>query len=348
MLGVCFSCSIPPPPPPPPPSSTTTSSTQYRLHTIINTTPSTLHHQKQHHQHSIINTPSTQHHQHYTIYSTSWKQQHQHNIINMTPSRQHHLISRGRCSTWSTSVSFSVAGGIRRICREVRGSPATIEYYGRRLLLEDLSLILRGRCSTRSITIYTTSSNTTSSSLIGEPQFHFAWQVQHSEHLSVIFRRRCSTRSTSWGLRKAGNDWVLWSLAAFAWQVPALGGPQSHFAWQAALGASQCHFARQVQHSQHLQRGRGSPTRIKHYGGRLLLRGKCSMHLEDLSLILRCRCSTWRTSISSCVAGAATMDASCFCVAGCSTWRNSVSFCVAGGAVGASQCHFAWQVQPSR
>ena len=184
------------------------------------------------------------------------------------------VILRGRCSTRSTS-------------REVRGSPATIEYYGRRLLvcgmcstwerprksgddwvlwtpaacacqvqhLEDLSLILRGRCNTRNIFLSGAALGDpperstkvrrrlstvdagclcVASAALGGPQSHFARQVQHSEYLLVILRARCSTRRSS----------------------------------------------REVH---------GSPATIEYYGRRLLLHG---------------RCSTWRTSVSFCVAGA--------------------------------------------
>ena len=152
----------------------TTPSTQRHLHDTINTTPSTHHHQHiiimiiiiiiiltiiiintinttPTYLHTINTTPSTQHHEHHTINTTSSTRHHQHNAINTTPSPQHHQdntinttpstqhdtiytawqvqhlehlsdISRGRSSTRSTSG-------------EVRGSPATIEYYGRRLIL---------------------------------------------------------------------------------------------------------------------------------------------------------------------------------------------------------------------
>ena len=91
-------------------------------------------------------------------------------------------ILRGRCSTWSTS-------------REVRGSPATIEYYQRRLLLR--RLLLRGRCSTLMEYYGHRRLLVAGYTALGAPQSHFAWQVQHSEHLSVILRGRCSTGSTS-------------------------------------------------------------------------------------------------------------------------------------------------------
>ena len=105
------------------------------------------------------------------------------------------VILRGTCSTWTSS-------------REVCGSPATIEYYGRRLLL-------CGRCSTWSTSVSVcVAPFCVAGAALGACQCHFAWQVQHLEHLSVFLRGRCSTRSTS---------------------VSFCGGPR-------------CHFARQVQH----------------------------------------------------------------------------------------------------
>ena len=73
--------------------------------------------------------------------------------------------------------------------------------------------------------------------------------------------------------------------------------------------------------------------------------------LELLSFILRCRCSTWSSSVSFCVAGAA-LGAShfhfgwqmqhlehiqrgcCILQSKCRTWSCLVSFCVAGAALG--------------
>ena len=145
-------------------------------------------------------------------------------------------LCRGKCSTRSTS-------------REVRGSPATIEYYGRQVEhLEHLSLILCGRCSTCVV----------ASAALGAPP-----------ERSAEVRRRLSTMDAG----------------CFCVAGGALGAPQSHFAWQV----------------QHLCRGkcstrstsrevRGSPATIEYYGRRLLLRG---------------RWSTWSTSVSFCVAGAA-------------------------------------------
>ena len=196
---------------------------------------------------------------------------------------------------------------LRGTCSTRRGSPATLAYYGRRLLL-------RGRCSTigepperfaevrRQLSTMGAGCFCVAGAKLGGPQCHFARQVQHLGHLSVILRGRCSTRSISAKFCVAGaalGD-------CFCVASAALGGPQSHFAWQ-------------VQHSEHLSvilRGRcssrstsrevrGSPATIEYYGRRPLLRGRCS------------------------------------------TWRTLVSFCVAGAALGARQCHFAWQVQHS-
>ena len=130
---------------------------------------------------------------------------------------------RGRCSTRSTS-------------REVGGSPATMEYYGHRLLLrgrcrtwrtsgaafgafsdrsgcfcvqvqhlEDLSFILRGRCSTWRTSV----SFCVAGAALGAFHCNFAWQVQHSGHLQR-------------GPRKFGDDGVLCAQVALAWQVQHL------------------------------------------------------------------------------------------------------------------------------
>ena len=186
----------------------TTPSSTHHLHNIINTTPSTLHHQKEHHQHDTIKTtPSTQHHKHIIINTT---QHYQHRglgksaRLNTVDARcvcvagaalrapQSHfawqaqhlehlsLILRGRCSTWSTSVSFCVAGA-------ARGAPPERSAEVRRRLSTVMGSF-KGSCSIiipfctsthhhlhntiytppstlhrRHNTIYTTSSNTTSS-----------------------------------------------------------------------------------------------------------------------------------------------------------------------------------------
>ena len=210
---------------------------------IINIASSTRHHQDN----TINTTPSTHHHQHNTINTTPSLQHHQHNTINTTPSTQHQsdlagqvqhagrevrgspatieYCGRGRHSTWSTSVSFYVAGAAaehlslilrgrcnaRSTSRQVRGSPATIGYCERRLLLrgrrstwstsvsscvagnsEHLSPILRGRRSTRSTSILFCVAGAS----LGAPEFNFVWQVQHAEHLSLILRGKRSTWST--------------------------------------------------------------------------------------------------------------------------------------------------------
>ena len=98
-----------------------------------------------------------------------------------------HVLRGGR-STWSSFI-------------EVRGSPATIDYFGRRL-------VLRGRCSTWS----TSGLFCVAGAALGAPQARFAWragaalgvrapprfawQGQHLEHLRLVLRGRCSTWST--------------------------------------------------------------------------------------------------------------------------------------------------------
>ena len=92
----------------------------------IHTTPSTLHHQTQHHQHTHIiyttssnttlsthtHTPFAPHHQHNIINTTSSTHHHLHNTIDTTPATQHHQhntmyttsSNTGRCNTWSTAI----------------------------------------------------------------------------------------------------------------------------------------------------------------------------------------------------------------------------------------------------
>ena len=82
---------------------------------------------------------------------------------------------------------------------------------------------------------------------LGAPQFDFAWQVQHSEQLQG-------------GPRKSGDDWILWTPAAFAWQAQHLAMEAGCFCVAgAALGAPQSHFAWQAQHLEQLQ---GRPRRL--------------------------------------------------------------------------------------
>ena len=275
------------------------------------------------------------------------------------------FILRSRCSSRSTS-------------REVRGNPATIEYCGRRLLLRGRCstwrnsvsfcvagaalgdygprLLLRGRCSTwrtsvsfcvagaslgappersaearRRLRLSTMDAGCfcVTGGALGAPQSHFAWLVQHLEDLSLLLCGRCSTwRNSVSFLRGRCSTWRLWTPAAFAWQVQHLedlslllrsrcrtrSDAGRFCAAGPAVGASQCHFVKQVQHLSVILQGRcstrsfskevrGNPATIEYYGHRLLLHGRRS------------------------------------------TWRTSVSFCVAGAALGASQCHFAWQVQ---
>ena len=316
------------------------------------------------------------------IYIYTYIIHHLHNIINTTTSStlyhlhciiKHNLsvISCRRCSTRSTS-------------REVRGSPATIEYHGRRLLL-------RGRCSTWRI------------SALGASECHFVWQVQHSEHLQrglllksgndcspmeqfgLLLRGRCSTRSTSERSAEVRRRLSTMDAGCFCVAGAALGGPQSHFAWQ-------------VQHSQHLQRGlrksgddwvlwtpAAFAWQVQHSEHlSVILRGICStwsislslsvcvcqvQHLEILEvrwrlsivyygrrLLLRGRCSTCRISSESPetieyygrrlnLCGRCSTRSTSAEVRRRLTTADAVCVCMAGAALGAPQCHFAWQVQ---
>ena len=123
-----------------------TPSTQHHQHNIIITASSTHHHlhivmkniittrsspSTHHHLHNtIITTPSTLH---ITI-NTSSTQPHHHNTIYTSPSTRH--------NHHNTIYTFCVAGAPTHFAWQVRrGSPATIDNYGRWLLL-------RGRRST--------------------------------------------------------------------------------------------------------------------------------------------------------------------------------------------------------
>ena len=243
----------------------TTSSTQHHQHNIINTTPSTVHHQKQHHQHNIttiyttsstlhhlqyiiknnmINTtsstrqpqdvtPSTQHHQHIIIIiinttsssSSSSKQHHQHNTINTkvrgSPATieccGRRLRLRGRRSTWSTSVSFCVAGAARG------AHPERSAEVPRRLSTVGTGCVC------------------VAGTALGAPQSHFG---------------RSSTWSTSVSFCVAGAArGAPPERSAEVRRRLSIVGAGCFCVAGAALGASPSHFAWQVQHAEHLQRG---------------------------------------------------------------------------------------------
>ena len=216
-------------------------------------------------------------------------------------------VLSGRCSTWSSFI-------------EVRGSPATIDYFGRRLvlrgnvagaaILEHLRLALRGRCRQHLEHLHRGPRKSGDDwsplplgTALGAPPARFAWQAQHLEQLQARF------------------EWQVQHLeqlqARFVWQVQhlehlhrgpitflgaasfcvaraALGVPPARFAWQ-AQHSPQARFEWQVHHLEHLHRG---PRKL---------------------ITLGARRSTWSTSGSSCVAS--------------------------GVALGAPQARFEWQVQ---
>ena len=106
------------------------------------------------------------------------------------------LILRGRRSTQSISVSFCVAGAAVGACPEVRRRLNTMGAgcFAWQMRLEDLSLILRVSCSTRSISVSfcaaagwrTSVTFCMAGAVLGASQSHFAWQVQQSEHLREV------------------------------------------------------------------------------------------------------------------------------------------------------------------
>ena len=162
-----------------------------------------------------------------------------------------------------------------------------------------------------------------------------AWQVQHLGDISLILRGTCSTPERSAEVRRRLSAM---DAGCFCVAGAALGGHQSHFAWQ-------------VQHSERLSailRGRRPLLwQVQHLEDlNVILHGRCStrttsrrhleghqchfewqaQHSEHLSVILRGRCSTRRTRLSA---------------------VDGVCFCVAGAALGGPQSHFAWQAQHS-
>ena len=96
------------------------------------------------------------------------------------------LALRGRRSTWSTSGSFCVVGAA------LGASPVRFAWQAQHL--EHLRPVLRGRCSTWSTFIEVRRSPATID-YFGRRLL--AWQAQHLEHLQLVLRARRSTWSTS-------------------------------------------------------------------------------------------------------------------------------------------------------
>ena len=269
---------------------------------------------------AIINTTSSQHHLHDTIYTTPSTQHHQRNTTNTSSSTHHHQHD----TIYTTSSTLHHLHYI--IKNTIINKTSSTRHHQDNTINTTPSTLSTQRHQHNTI-------NTTSVSFcmagaaLGGHQSHFAWHVQHSEHLSVI--GRCSTRSTSRKVRGSpamiecyGHRLLLRGRCSTSTSVSfcvagaALGASQCHFAWQVQhsehlqrrpwksrddwilwapsahleVGASQCHFAWQVQHWKHLQRGPRKSGMIEYYGRRLLLRSKCS---------------TWSTSVLFCLAGAA-------------------------------------------
>ena len=235
---------------------------------------------------------------------------------------------------------------------------------------------------------------------LGASPSHFAWQVQHAEHLSLILRGRCSTRSTSRDVRGSpatieycGRRLRLrgrrstWSTSVSFCVAGAIRGAHPERSAEArrrlstvgagcvcvagtALGSTSVSFcvagaARGTMRNTSRE-VRGSLATIEYCGHRLRCVCVAPASLGAPQSHFG-RSSTWSTSVSFCVAGAArgahpersaevprrlsTVGTGCVCVAGTalgapqshfgrsSTWSTSVSFCVAGAAVGAPEFH---------
>ena len=265
-----FSCSIPPAASSSSAATSSTSHHQQHPLTINNIiSPSTT---SSHHQHIIINTthhqhttPSPQHHEHIIITT----HHHQHNILNITPSTQHQPKIMN-----TTSGSFCMAGAaLGAPAIEVRGSLATSDDFGRRL-------VLRGMRSTWS----TSGSFCVAGAALGAPQDRFAWQGQHSEHLSygspatsddfgrrlvfswqaqhlehlrLVLHGRRSTWSTFIDIRGSPLRVMTLGATSFCAAGAALGAPPARFAWQ----------------SQHLECLHRCPRKSGNKARRFVLRG---------------------------------------------------------------------------
>ena len=286
--------------------------TQHHQHIIINTTSFTQHHQhtKEHHHQHIINTkttPSTQHHQHISINTKSSTQhhphttehQHQHIInINTTPSTQHHQL-------WTTNTTQSTHHHHHHHHHHHDHHHHHHHYHHHRH--HHQHNIIYTTLSTQHHLHYIIS--------IGAPQSHFACHFS-TRSISVSF---CAAGAALGAPperpRKPGDDWGLWTPAAFAWQMQ-LSEDLSLILRGRCSTRSGC---REV---------RASPATIEYYGRRLLLRGTCS---------------AWRPSVSFCVAGTRSTSREAAEVRRRLRTMDAGCFCVARAALGGPQCHFAWQ-----
>ena len=193
---------------------------RHHQHNIINTTSST-----QRHLHNTIHkTSSTQHHPQNIIYTTPSIQHHLHNIIDTTPSTQHH--PHNTIHTTSSTQHHPHNPIHKTSSRQHPPLGATQHHHQHNIInrrsptqhhLHNTIYTTPSTQHHQHNTLYTTSSNTTSSSL--------------------ILRGRCSIRSNS---REARRRLSTMDAGCFC---------------VAGAAPRACHFAWQVQHSGHLQRG---------------------------------------------------------------------------------------------
>ena len=163
------------------------------------------------------------------------------------------FVLRGRCNTWSTFI-------------EVRGSPATIEYFGRRLVFRGRrstwstsgsfciprrstwSTFIEARGSPATIDYFRrrpvfVAGASLGAPRLGAPRALFAWQAQHLEHRQFVLHGRRSTWSIFIQVRGSpatidcfGRRLVLrgrrstWSTSgSFCVAGAALGAPHARF-----------------------------------------------------------------------------------------------------------------------
>ena len=115
-------------------------------------------------------------------------------------------------------------------------------------------------------------------------------------------------RSLQRGPRKSGDDGVLWTPAAFAWQAQHLEHLSVILHGSAALGAPESHFAWQVQHWKHLScvlRWQGNTINTTsstqhHLHDTINTTPSTQHHLHNTIYTTSShtgRCSTWSTAI---------------------------------------------------
>ena len=175
----------------------------------------------------------------------------------------------------------------------------------------------------------------------------FSWQAHHLDHLSLVSEAALGASQYAALGAPPERSAEAWQQFESLWRRLILRGRRSTGSVSlsfcvagAALGASQSHFAGQAQHLEHLSlilRGRRSTWSTSR---------KVSGSLATNCIVPAPRRFAWHLQRGQRKPGDNLNRFGTVVLRGrCSTWSTSVSFCVAGAALGASQSHFAWQAQ---